>query len=173
MRCCLLYLLLLHYSVVVAAAPVKIFILIGQSNMEGHGDVAHLLDLANNTHVPEYGYLVNETGDFRTRSDVRIMFNKGHNKVGDLSVGYGFHDTRLFGPEIGFGWTVGEEYNEPILLIKCAVGGTYLGLEWRSPSSILYGRNYSVLEPEKNFLPEQTGELWRLMMDMVSDRLRI
>jgi hypothetical protein len=161
---------ILSPAIVLAASPVKIFLLIGESNMEGHGNVAHLKELASV--LPQYSYLINQNGNFRTRSDVRIISNKRPYTASDLTVGYGVLNTEFFGPELGFGWTVGQKYAEPILLIKCAVGGTRLAIEWRSPSAVKYGKDYTGLDPdEPDAPPYKYGELWDLMTSTVDDAL--
>ncbi len=41
-----------------------------------------------------------------------------------------------FGPELGFGWAVGDFYNEPVLLLKVAWGGKSLAVDYRPPSAV-------------------------------------
>jgi len=43
-------------------------------------------------------------------------------------------DDRI-GPELGFGWVVGDAFEEPVLLIKLAWGGKSLGKDFRPPSA--------------------------------------
>ena len=58
---------------------------------------------------------------------------------GPLTVGYGAlpEPTRpaKIGPELGFGWVLGDALEEPVLLIKCAWGGKSLGVDFRPPSA--------------------------------------
>jgi len=39
------------------------------------------------------------------------------------------------GPELGFGWVMGDALKEPVLLIKCAWGGKSLAVDFRPPSA--------------------------------------
>lgn len=39
------------------------------------------------------------------------------------------------GPELGFGWVVGDALEEPVLLVKCAWGGKSLAVDFRPPSA--------------------------------------
>jgi alpha-galactosidase len=41
----------------------------------------------------------------------------------------------MIGPELGFGWIVGDRFKEPVLLIKCAWGGKSLAVDFRPPSA--------------------------------------
>jgi hypothetical protein len=41
----------------------------------------------------------------------------------------------VIGPELGFGWVMGDALQEPVLLIKCAWGGKSLAVDFRSPSA--------------------------------------
>lgn len=162
---------LLSPMTVRAASPVKVFLLIGESNMEGHGQVSHLKELASV--LPQYRYLLNQNGTFRTRSDVRIISNSRPKIASDLTVGYGITNAEYFGPELGIGWTLGYKYAEPILLIKCAVGGTRLAIEWRSPSAIVHGKDYTGLDPdEPDAAPYKYGQVWNTMTRTVDDALK-
>ena len=122
--------------------PTKVFILAGQSNMEGQGIIA--ADPKRNggqgsleylVQSPEFaqnfGYLKTADGKWVFRNDVWISYL---DRSGPLTVGYGAKPDRI-GPELGFGWVLGESHEEPILLIKCAWGGKSLAVDFRSPSS--------------------------------------
>ena len=41
----------------------------------------------------------------------------------------------MIGPELGFGWVLGDALKEPVLLIKCAWGGKSLAVDFRPPSA--------------------------------------
>ena len=136
--------------------PLKVFILAGQSNMEGQAAV----DLVNKTD-PNHGYsngtlkyLIKDnrtkeefavtvnasTGNWTVRDDVWVWFNeKGKTDDGTwgpLSVGYGCEGSlHKFGPEYGFGFTVGDAVPEQVLIIKTAWGGKTLAGDFRPPSS--------------------------------------
>ncbi|MFM9964723.1 MAG: sialate O-acetylesterase [Planctomycetaceae bacterium] len=122
--------------------PVKVFILAGQSNMEGHGFIAAepkrnggqgsleflVKDAAT---AKRFAHLAEETGQWRMRDDVWISYL---DRKGPLTVGYGARK-ELIGPELGFGWVVGDALAEPVLLIKCAWGGKSLAVDFRPPSA--------------------------------------
>jgi Carbohydrate esterase, sialic acid-specific acetylesterase len=114
---------------------VRVFIMAGQSNMEGYARVGSLRELVDNpvSNHPwdDFSHLVNADGSWKTRSDVTLAF-KGI--ISKLTVGKGT-DGAKFGPELGFGYVVGDYFTEPVLIIKYAVGGTSLAVDWRPDSS--------------------------------------
>ena len=115
-------------------SPVKVFILAGQSNMEGQGAIGgkgslefYLKDPAS---AARYKHLVDKDGKWIVRDDVWCSYgNKGPLTVGGFAAG------GCIGPELGFGWEVGNYLDNQVLLIKIAVGGTSLAGPWRPPSS--------------------------------------
>lgn len=122
--------------------PVLVFILAGQSNMEGQGFIK--VDPKRNGGRGSLEFLVNDpvTGPkFRklasgqdswvTRDDVWIHYL---DRKGKLTVGYGAKEDRI-GPELGFGFVIGDAYEQPVLLIKLAWGGKSLAKDFRPPSS--------------------------------------
>jgi alpha-galactosidase len=110
--------------------PVKVFVLAGQSNMEGKAKLALLEYQAAQ---PETHDLFKHwrTGDkWIEREDVWIKFL---DRKGRLTVGYG--SPNCIGPELEFGTVVGDRYTEQVLLIKTAWGGRSLYRDFRSPSA--------------------------------------
>ena len=125
-----------------ATKPVRVFILAGQSNMEGHGIVAadpkrnggkgSLEFVANDPATAKhFAHLLDAAGKWRTRDDVFITYL---DRKGPLTVGYGASEIKI-GPELGFGWVIGDALVEPVLLIKCAWGGKSLAVDFRPPSA--------------------------------------
>ena len=125
-----------------APKPVKVFILAGQSNMEGHGFIK--ADAKRNggkgsleylTKDPatadKFKHLLGKDGKWAVRDDVWIHYL---DRKGPLTVGFGANEDRI-GPELGFGNVVGDAYDEPVLLIKLAWGGKSLAKDFRPPSS--------------------------------------
>lgn len=125
-----------------APKPVKVFILAGQSNMEGQGFIAAdakrnggkgtLEFLAKDPPTAaRFQHLLDKEGKWIERSDVSITYLTRH---GPLTVGYGARPDRI-GPELSFGTVVGDALEEPVLLIKCAWGGKSLAVDFRPPSA--------------------------------------
>ncbi len=112
--------------------PVKVFILAGQSNMVGYGGLGTLDALGAH---PTQGNLLKKIkkgdGSFVVRDDVFICWNDVR---GPLTVGQGAGPDRV-GPELMFGIEMGDFFDEPVLLIKTAWGGTDLYCDWRPPSA--------------------------------------
>ena len=122
--------------------PVKVFVLSGQSNMQGHGFVAadpkrnegkgSLEATANNPASPRmFKQLLNKDGTWKVRNDVWIDYFE---RKGFLTVGYGAGKDTI-GPELGFGNVVGDSVKDPVLLIKICWGGKSLAQDFRPPSS--------------------------------------
>ena len=132
------------------ARPVKVFILAGQSNMEGQS-VADLLgkDYNNgkgtlNAVIQSMGQsplvqdLKNEKGQWAERGDVWVRYQPEDQpaKIGPLTLGFTPYGGRHhFGPELQFGRVVGDQLENQVLLIKTAWGGKSLYKDFRPPSS--------------------------------------
>ena len=125
-----------------ATPPVRVFILAGQSNMEGHGMMVaqtnhnggqgSLEFLVKNQAISNcFDTLVDASGHWRQRDDVWISYL---DRKGPLCAGYGAHPD-MIGPELGFGWVMGDALDAPVLLIKCAWGGKSLAVDFRPPSA--------------------------------------
>ena len=113
-------------------SPVKVFILAGQSNMEGKGRVSHLDDLTKDpARKATFGHLKTPDGQWVVRRDVWIDYL---GRKGGLSVGYGGR-RNLIGPEMQIGHVLGDHLDNQVLLIKCAWGGRSLKVKFRPPSS--------------------------------------
>ncbi|QEL20777.1 sialate O-acetylesterase [Limnoglobus roseus] len=125
-----------------ANQPVKVFVLAGQSNMEGQGFIVadpkrnggkgSLEFLVKDKATADtFKHLVAKDGKWIVRDDVWIHYL---DRKGKLTVGYGAKDDRI-GPELGFGTVVGDAFEEPVLLVKLAWGGKSLGKDFRPPSA--------------------------------------
>ncbi len=155
------------------AKSLKVFILAGQSNMQGAGFVdadpkrnggkGSLEFIVNDAAtVSKYKHLRGKDGKWAVRDDVWIHYL---DRKGPLTVGYGASADRI-GPELGFGQVVGDAYEEPVLLIKLAWGGKSLGKDFRPPSSggevgpyykEVVDRSKAVLGDVKGQFPELAG----------------
>lgn len=122
--------------------PVRVFVLAGQSNMEGHGIVPARPDrnggrgsletlVRDPATAARFQHLRTADGRWVERDDVLIWYL---DRKGPLTVGYGASPDRI-GPELGFGTVVGDAFDEPVLLVKCAWGGKSLAVDFRPPSS--------------------------------------
>ena len=157
---------------------VHVFILSGQSNMVGAGEVSSQLSrnvvkgslewlTKNPATAPHYRHLRNDDGSWKQRDDVQICFL---DRRGSLQPGYGSTQNKI-GPELGFGCCIGDAFDEPVLLIKIAWGGKSLAEDFRPPS--LEGKTglyyTKLLEHTKNVLrqadqlfPQLTGRTFLL-----------
>lgn len=126
----------------VANKPIQVFILAGQSNMEGQGFIkadpqrkkgkGSLEYLTKDPATADkFKHLLGKDGKWAIRDDVWIHYL---DRKSNLTVGYGAKEDRI-GPELGFGHVIGEAYEEPVLLIKLAWGGKSLAKDFRPPSS--------------------------------------
>ncbi len=131
-----------------ANGKLKIFILSGQSNMVGFGQLdgsPGTMETYVKSNPKDYGQLVDKDGKRVVRDDVWIVniSDAAKPQQGWLTVGYGASEGHI-GPEYGFGFAVGDAYEDPVLLIKSAWGGRSLSHNFLSPSSEEYPK------PEKD-----------------------
>jgi hypothetical protein len=132
------------------AGPVKVFILAGQSNMEGQavadldgkdynegkGTLAFLL--RDPAKAPLLAHLRDAEGRWTVRLDVWVSYQieNGPRKTGPLTLGFTSYGGRHhFGPELAFGHVAGDRLPNQVLLIKTAWGGKSLYKDFRPPSS--------------------------------------
>ncbi|MEM7011076.1 MAG: sialate O-acetylesterase, partial [Verrucomicrobiota bacterium] len=120
--------------------PVKIYVMVGQSNMQGKGSIEgeesnSLRHMVENDPEEEFQFLIDEDGEWRERSDVWIHLDSGPGniKYGGLEPGYGSHGG-VVGPELGFGHVIGDASEGQVLLIKACWGGKSLGHNFLPPS---------------------------------------
>jgi alpha-galactosidase len=159
--------------------PVRVFILAGQSNMEGQGVIAaeekrnggkgSLEFLAKDpSTAPRFKHLIDAQGKWVARDDVWISYL---DRKGPLTVGYGANP-KLIGPELGFGVVVGDAYEEPVLLIKCAWGGKSLAVDFRPPSAgkIAYSMGKKMDEAVSKD-PEMVGKYYRQTISLTKTAL--
>jgi hypothetical protein len=132
------------------AAPLKVFILAGQSNMEGQavtdltgkdynegrGTLASLM--ADPVKGAIFKHLKDADGKWTVREDVWVRYQREKQALlaGPLTCGFSIYgDSHHFGPELQFGHVVGNALSNQVLLIKAAWGGKSLGIDFRPPSS--------------------------------------
>jgi hypothetical protein len=126
-----------------ADKPLKVYILAGQSNMQGHARVSTFDSLADD---PKTAPLLKamRTPDGQPRVCDRVWissigclgdaYTDLTEKHGKLTAGYGAPTDKI-GPEFTFGITMEQRLGEPILLIKTAWGGRSLHTDFRPPSA--------------------------------------
>lgn len=120
---------------------VKVFILLGQSNMLGAGKIGPV-DKANSLeHACKkeelYPFLIDKDGNWTERKDVRnvrVMVARG----GGMRVFNNEWMTikgRIIGPEYGIGHHMGNLFDEPVMILKSCIGNRSLGWDLLPPGS--------------------------------------
>ncbi|MFO0966639.1 MAG: sialate O-acetylesterase [Gemmataceae bacterium] len=167
-------LVLLAASAVAADKPLKVYILAGQSNMQGHAAVATFDSMADD---PKTAPLLKEMRDKEGKPKVcdkvwitsvgcqGDAYTDLKEQTGKLTVNYGaFGEAgKRIGPEFTFGLTLEKALNEPILIIKTSWGGRSLHTDFRPPSA----------GPEK--INSYTLEQWKqrkLDVDKETEKIR-
>lgn len=160
------------FATSIEAKPLKVFILAGQSNMEGHAESYTFPYIAKDPKTADlYKQMVDADGKPVICKDVWISYAYGDfggnpigRKAGNLSAGWGsqHHNICKIGPEFTFGITMQKQLGEPILLIKNAWGGKSLLVDFRPPSAG---------EPTDPKQKENAGKYYGHMMSHVKDVL--
>ena len=152
---------------------VAVYILAGQSNMEGHGQLRSLPHLAESKDGAAILKKLREAdGKWRTRSDVTVHW-PGHNpETGPLGPGWGAGSGEV-GPELGFGTVVGDRHEGPVLIIKIAWGGKDVFCDFRSPSAgPPEGDEAALLAKERaKDQRREIGHNYRLMIEHIGSAL--
>jgi alpha-galactosidase len=113
-----------------AEETVKVFLLAGQSNMEGKAPNTLLDHQATDPKTKELFAHLRKENQWIVRDDVWIKFL---DRKGKLTVGFG--SPGRTGMELEFGTAMGNHFQEPVLLVKTAWGGHSLCKLFRSPSA--------------------------------------
>jgi Domain of unknown function (DUF303). len=126
-----------------AGPPLKVFILAGQSNMQGHAALSTLDAMADD---PTTALLLREMrkpdGSLRACKNTWISsigcagdgWSDCIEQMGRLTAGFGASPEK-FGPEWTFGIFMEEQWSGPILIIKTAWGGRSLHTDFHPPSA--------------------------------------
>jgi hypothetical protein len=132
------------------AKKIQVFLLAGQSNMEGQGVVSMdhpqyynggkgnlAWSMEHSVSKDKMRHLRDAQGQWVVRDDVEISFKvRDTVRKGPLTAGYtGYGGSSHIGPELQFGHVMGDFFEEPVLLIKTAWGGKSLYQDFRPPSS--------------------------------------
>jgi alpha-galactosidase len=123
------------------AAPLRVYILAGQSNMQGHASVTTFDYLARDPKTePILADMRGKDGTPTVCDHVWISSlsedrnGKAALREGKLTAGFGAR-TDTIGPEFTFGVTMEKLHPGPILLIKTAWGGKSLHTDFRPPTA--------------------------------------
>lgn len=179
------------------AKPLKVYIMAGQSNMEGQAAVGTFDYIGRDpVTAPMLKEMRNPDGAPRICDNVWITYFTGLNNnydegFGELTAGYGARrnakeSAGKIGPEFTFGIYMQKALNEPILIIKTAWGGKSLNTDFRPPSAGPYelpketkalwerfpqgAHGIPKLEDREKWTKERagkTGRYYRLMMDHI------
>ena len=149
-RLLLIAVVLLSRVSLAAPLPLKVFILAGQSNMEGqavvdlegqdyNGGQGTLVKLMEDPEkAPLFAHLKGADGKWVVRDDVSVHYQREDRPLlaGPLTFGFSVYgDLHHFGPELQFGHVMGDHFENNVLLIKTAWGGKSLFKDFRPPSS--------------------------------------
>jgi hypothetical protein len=182
--CSSLALLIFATMASAAAKPLKVFILAGQSNMEGHAKIETFDYIGDDpATAPLLKQMRGEDGKPVVCDQVWISYFTGTGEAngegfGKLTAGYGSRrnpaeDGGKIGPEFTFGLTLDAALEEPVLIIKTAWGGKSLHTDFRPPSAGPYMPSAEELKkwadkPEKEReRAAATGVYYRLMVEHV------
>lgn len=170
-----------------AANPLKVYILAGQSNMEGHAKLSSFDHIGMDPKTaPILKEMRGASGEPVELEDVWITYRTGKEEdqagVGKLTSGFGARrvsteDGGKIGPEFTFGIYTRKLVNEPILIIKTAWGGKSINTDFRPPSAGPYefnekqletfkkqGKDMAKMKAERN---AKVGRYFRMMMEHV------
>jgi len=199
MKTTLLLLLFLLISAPLDAKPLKVFILAGQSNMEGPAKIDTFDYIGDDpATAPLLKSMRGADGTPKVCGNTWISYltgagEKNFHLHGKLTAGYGsmwgVDPTRpgdKIGPEFTFGLAMEEALDGPVLLIKAAWGGKSLHTDFRPPGAGPYQLSSFQLEhypkQEGHGIPKDleqwkadkeaaTGHYYRLMIDHVKSVL--
>jgi len=165
-----------------AAKPLKVYILAGQSNMQGHVNVATFDSMAGD---PKTAPILKEMrgADGKPRvcqkvwiSSIGCAGDDATEQKGKVTTGFGA-STEEIGPEFTFGIYIEKALNEPILIIKTSWGGKSLHTDFRSSGGGPYVFTETELTGRKNRgddmkkeranVIKATGTYYRLMIGHV------
>lgn len=137
--------------------PVKVFILLGQSNMVGLGKIAGgegSLENAVKT-KEKYTYLVDDAGAWTERQDVRfVRMMQGKGLLNNEWMGV---KSGTIGPEFGIGQALGNAIDAPVMILKSCIGNRSLGWDLLPPGSEPYEANGKMVPGYRGTLKDPKG----------------
>lgn len=161
--------------------PLKVFILAGQSNMQGHAQVRTFEHIGLDPQTaPMLAEMQNKDGSPKVCERVWIssIGCADQEQTGKLTAGFGAAaGGPKIGPEFTFGLYMQKLVEGPILIIKTSWGGKSLNTDFRPPSAGPYvfnetqlanfqkqGKDLAAIKAEKE---KATGQYYRLMIEHV------
>ena len=162
--------------------PLQVFILAGQSNMQGHAKISTIEHIGMDPATkPMLDAMLDRDG--RPKICERVWISSigcagddTKEQTGKLTAGFGASPEKI-GPEFTFGLYMQEATDAPILLIKTAWGGKSLNTDFRPPGAGPYvfseaqlanfqkqGKDVTAMKAEK---AKATGVYYRLMIEHV------
>jgi hypothetical protein len=163
------------------AQPFQVFILAGQSNMQGHAHVRTMEHIGMDPATkPLLAEMQNADGSPKVCERVWIssIGCADTEQTGKLTTGFGASQNGpKIGPEFTFGITMEKFVDGPILIIKTSWGGKSLNTDFRSPSAGPYvfnpsqitafekqGKDIAAIKAEKE---AATGVYYQRMLEHV------
>ncbi|MCP5556747.1 MAG: hypothetical protein H7A55_03250 [Verrucomicrobiaceae bacterium] len=174
-------LFLVAFALSASAKPLQVFILAGQSNMQGHAKVSTFEHVGMD---PATKPMLNEmqNADGTPKVCERVWISSigcaDTEQIGKLTAGFGASQNGpKIGPEFTFGLYMQKVSDAPILIIKTSWGGKSLNTDFRPPSAGPYvfnetqlaalqkqGKDIAAIKAEKE---KETGAYYRLMVEHV------
>lgn len=168
-----------------AAKPLQVYILAGQSNMQGHAKVTTFEHIGMDPATkPILAEMQNPDGSPKVCKRVWIssLGSADTEQTGKLTTGFGASQNGpKIGPEFTFGIYMEKFTDAPILLIKTAWGGKSLNTDFRPPSAGPYvfndtqlagfqkqSKDLATIKADK---AKETGVTYRLMVEYVKSVL--
>ena len=165
--------------------PLQVFILAGQSNMQGHAHVRTMEHIGMDPATrPLLAEMQNADGSPKVCERVWIssIGCAETEQTGKLTTGFGASQNGpKIGPEFTFGIAMEKFIDGPILVIKTSWGGKSLNTDFRSPSAGPYvfndsqtaafekqGKDFAAIKTDKEMA---TGVYYRLMLEHVQSVL--
>jgi alpha-galactosidase len=179
MKTALTLLVSLIFATQLQANPLQVFILAGQSNMQGHAKVSTFEHIGMDPATkPMLADMLGADGKPKVCERVWIssIGCAEAEQTGKLTAGFGASAEKI-GPEFTFGIYMEKFTDAPILLIKTSWGGKSLNTDFRPPSAGPYvfnesqltafqkqGKDVAAMKAEKE---RATGVYYRLMVEHV------
>ncbi|MEN0005186.1 MAG: sialate O-acetylesterase [Bacteroidota bacterium] len=124
-----------------SARKVRVFVLAGQSNMQGYGaigaegDNAGTLEAVIQNDMDDEWSRIGTSDNWNTLEGAFLYFANNEDTIRtNVTVGQGAYSD-LIGPELMFAHQLDTYYDDPVLIIKTAWGGKNLAVDFRPPSA--------------------------------------